>query len=87
MVIESKYDIGDRVWIVSKDERHETIEVFSAKINTICINGDKEIELWFEDCDIDMLEKDVIDYDDSARLMEIISELDYSFRDKGEENA
>lgn len=87
MVIESKYDIGDRVWIVSKDERHETIEVFSAKINAICINGDKEIELWFEDCDMDIPEKDVIGYDDSARLMAIISELDYSFRDKGEENA
>ena len=82
MKIESKYNIGDRVWIVEPDYRHEMVYVYSDTINTICVNGNNEIRLWFDNCDDDLPESEVIAYLDSKKLTEKIIALDKSFRVK-----
>lgn len=82
MKIESKYNIGDRVWIIDCDYRHEMVYVYSDTINTICINGNNEIRLWFDNCDDDLPESEVVSYLDSEKLTEKIIALDKSFRVK-----
>lgn len=80
MKIESKYNIGDRVWIVEYDYRHEMVYVYSDTINTICIDGNNEIKLWFDNYDDDLPESEVIAYLDSEKLTERIIALEKSAR-------
>lgn len=80
MKIESKYNIGDRVWIVDSDYRHEMVYVYSDTINTICIDSNNEIKLWFDNCDDDLPESEVIAYLDSKKLTERIITLEKSVR-------
>lgn len=82
MKIESKYNIGDRVWIVDSDYRHEMVYVYSDTINTICIDSNNEIRLWFNNCDDDLPESEVIAYLDSEKLTEKIIALEKSVRVK-----
>mgnify|MGYP000046423653 CR=1 FL=1 len=81
MKIESKYNIGDRVWIVDSDYRHEMVYVYSDTINTICVNGNNEIRLWFNNCD-DLPEDEVVAYSDLEKLTERIITLEKSVRVK-----
>lgn len=76
MKIESKYNIGDRVWIVDSDYRHEMVYVYSDTINTICVNGNNEIRLWFNNCDDDLPENEVVAYSDLEKLTERIITLE-----------
>lgn len=82
MKIESKYNIGDRVWIVGSDYRHEMVYVYSDTINTICVNGNNEIRLWFNNCDDDLPEDEVVAYSDLEKLTERIITLEKSVRVK-----
>lgn len=82
MKIESKYNIGDRVWIVDSDYRHEMVYVYSDIINTICVNGNNEIRLWFDNCDDDLPESEVVAYSDLEKLTERIITLEKSVRVK-----
>ena len=82
MKIESKYNIGDRVWIVDSDYRHEMVYVYSDTINTICVNGNNEIRLLFNNCDDDLPEDEVVAYSDLEKLTERIITLEKSVRVK-----
>lgn len=82
MKIESKYNIGDRVWILDCDYRHEMVYVYSDTINTICIDSNNEIKLWFDNCDDDLPEDKVVAYSDLEKLTERIITLEKSVRVK-----
>ena len=56
--------------------------VYSDTINTICVNGNNEIRLWFNNCDDDLPEDKVVAYSDLEKLTERIITLEKSVRVK-----
>lgn len=78
MKIETKFNIGDRVWIVY--EYNKEVHVFSDFISDIMIskkNGCTEIKYWLEYADCDYFDEyNLIPYADLDKLAETISALD-----------
>lgn len=77
MTIKSKFDTGDRVWVVQN--RRGVINVYSDIIAEICVfttnEGDK-IQYWLKDSYEYFSEKEIINYEDEEELISIIKDLD-----------
>lgn len=85
MVVKTKFDIGDKVWICYKDR--DEIHVYQDVIKEIVIVGDiehtpmgttsiQQIEYIGNICCEGILEEEVIAYDDSNKLIETIRRLE-----------
>jgi len=83
MKIETKYNVGDHIWVVYepeinneyyKDEPAGEITLYDAVISNINIS-DEGIEYWLKDIDAEAKEEDVILYSDTCGLVERIKEL------------
>ena len=72
MVIESKYDIGQEIWDIYRDEREVIIR--KDKIVEVIYNEEKGILYMMSVCD-DIEEKDVIPVDDSVALLRKVYDL------------
>lgn len=81
--LETKFRIGDRVWIVYEFEGE--VHVYSDTINSIVLTkslrdgeeGKEVLEFWFDISDVDgTREEDLIPYEDSEGLYEKIAEID-----------
>ena len=89
MKIETKFNIGDRVWIVY-DYKGE-VHVYSDEIDSITIEKNGKLLIWFKDSDaMDVYEEGLIEYEDLKTLAERILELDNKVRkeqcEKNEDN-
>lgn len=79
MKIETKFNIGDRVWIVYEYKRE--VNVYSDEIDSITIEKSGKLLIWFKDSDaMDVYEEDLIRYEDLKTLSERILELDNKVR-------
>lgn len=77
MIIKSKFDTGDRVWVVQN--RRGVINVYSDIIAEICVcttNEGDEIQYWLKDSYEYFSEKEIINYEDEEELISIIKDLD-----------
>lgn len=86
MEIKTKFNIGDRVWIVYENKGE--ISVYSDIIDTFMIDKDGRVWVFFKYSDAaEMEEKDLIGYDDTQKLLQKIKELDLMIieRDENEE--
>lgn len=80
MDIKTKYNIGDKVWIVY--ENNGEVCVFSDVIDSYLISEDETI-IYVKDSDcVDLKEDDVILYDDTEALIEKIMEIDKQYEGK-----
>lgn len=83
MKIDTKFNIGDRVWIVY--EHNKEVHVFSDLISDIMIsnrNGGTEIKYWLEYADCDYFDEyNLIPYADADMLATTISALDSKIMD------
>ena len=89
MKIETKFNIGDRVWIVY-DYKGE-VHVYYDEIDSITIEKNGKLLIWFKDSDaMDVYEEGLIEYEDLKTLAERILELDNKVRkeqcEKNEDN-
>lgn len=89
MKIETKFNIGDRVWIVY--EYKGEVNVYSDEIDSITIEKSGKLLIWFKDSDaMDVYEEDLIRYEDLKTLSERVLELDNKVRkeqcEKDEDN-
>lgn len=89
MKIETKFNIGDRVWIVY--EYGGEVHVYSDEIDSITIEKSGKLLIWFKDSDaMDVYEEDLIRYEDLKTLSERVLELDNKVRkeqcEKNEDN-
>ena len=76
MVIKTKYKIGQRVWLVSENEPHKEVEVFSDVIEQIVIYSDRSIYYMLKElCDY-VKEERLIPYEDTERLVQEIIDID-----------
>lgn len=80
MDIKTKYNIGDKVWIVY--ENNGEVCIFSDIIDSYLISEDETI-IYVKDSDcVDLKEADVILYDDTEALIEKIMEIDKQYEGK-----
>ena len=79
MKIETKFNIGDRVWIVY--ENRGEVNVYSDEIDSMTIENSGRLSIWFKDSDaMDVYEEDLITYEDLKTLSERVLELDNKVR-------
>ena len=77
MEIKTKYNIGDRVWVVY--EYQKEVHVYSDVITGFSVEGEKgeDITVYLKNADVyDYKEIDLIDYNDKQKVMEKIEKLD-----------
>lgn len=84
MQIKTKYRIGDRVWIVYKNETHKEIEIYSDTIEGIYIDNNQKISYAFK-CSDDIYEERLIRYEDTQKLIRTIQKFDNEFQEEGEQ--
>lgn len=76
MDIKTKYEIGQRVWVVSENEPHKEVEVFSDVIEQIVIYSDGSIYYMLKELCDDVKEEHLISYEDTERLLQEIIDID-----------
>lgn len=74
MQIEVKFNLRDKVWVTDFDERYGCVNVVCAKISEICVNEDGN-SYFVEDIDETIPEDEIIDYEDTDKLVEKLKEL------------
>lgn len=83
MKIETKFNIGDRIWIVYEDRRE--IHVYSDEIDSMCVERNNKVAIYLKNSDaFDTYEEDVFKYEDTEGLMNKIKELDDKIRKEEE---
>lgn len=76
MKIETKFNIGERIWVVYKEKGE--VSVYSDTISEIGIN-ESGCLYWLKDSDcLELKEEDIISYDDTEELLERIIMFDKS---------
>lgn len=83
MKIETKFSIGDRIWVVY--EHRGGVHVYSDEIDSIIIERDNKVALYLKNSNsFNTYEEDVFKYDDIEGLMNKIKELDDKIRKEEE---
>ncbi len=83
MEIKTKFNIGDRVWIVYENKGE--ISIYSDIIDTFMIDKEGRIWVFFKYSDAaEMEEKDLIGYDSPLKLLQKIKELDLMIIERDE---
>lgn len=83
MEIKTKYEIGQKVWVLIENIEHKEIEVFSDTISGIVIYENKICYFLKELCD-EIDEKDIITYENTELLVKKIIDIDRKLNFKGE---
>lgn len=76
MEVKSKYDIGQKVWIVLKNEKNKLIEVFTDTIVEIVVGKDNKIFYFCDDVGDDIAEESIVLYEDTQTLLNNILVLE-----------
>ena len=79
MVIQTKYKIGDRVWIVY--EHQGEVCVYDDYIDEICI-GENGLYYMIKEACIDREEEDIVLYEYTDKLVEKIKQIMQEIREK-----
>lgn len=82
MTIKTKYEIGQKVWIVYKNKGE--VCIFDEYIEEICINNDGLYYMLKEAC-IDIAEEDIVLYEETDKLVEKIKQTMKDVREKESE--
>ena len=92
MKIETKYNIGDHIWVVYEpiinneyyhNEPAGEIAVYDGVICGIAFT-DEGIRYWLKDVDVDLKEEDIIFYEATDKLVAKIQELMKAIHDREE---
>ena len=82
MEIKTKYNIGDRVWIVKERELAGVLEVFDDYIELIQVYNEGVIYVSRQADMLDLFEHDIILYKDKEKLLKKIEEVMKSIHDR-----
>ena len=82
MTIKTKYEIGQRAWIVYENKGE--VCVYDDYIDEICINENGMYYMLKEAC-TDVVERNVILYEDTDKLVEKIKQIMEEIRNKESE--
>lgn len=76
MELKTKYNIGQRVWIVAENKMHKEVEVFSDTIAEICVTEKGGLVYILERLCDEVKEEDIIPYEDTESLLQEILDID-----------
>ncbi len=76
MELKTKYNIGQRVWIVAENKMHKEVEVFSDTIAEICVTEERGLVYIPERLCDEVKEEDIIPYEDKEMLWQEILDID-----------
>lgn len=79
MVIQTKYEVGQRVWIIYEDGGE--VCIYDDYIIEICVGKDGLCYMLRDYCD-DVAEEDIVLYDETDKLVEKIKQIMEEIRDK-----
>ena len=79
MTIQTKYEIGQRVWIIYENQGEACI--YDDYIDEICM-GENGLYYMIKEAGIDHTEEDIVSYDDTDKLVEKIKQTMQEIRDK-----
>ena len=79
MTIKTKYEIGQRVWVVY--EHQGEVCVYDDYIDEICI-GENGLYYMLKEACIDRAEEDIVLYEKTDKLIEKIKQIMKEIRDK-----
>ena len=79
MTIKTKYEIGQRVWIIYGNQGEACI--YDDYIDEICI-GENGLYYMVKEACIDRAEEDIVLYEDTDKLVEKIKQIMQEIRDK-----
>ena len=79
MTIKTKYEIGQRVWIIYENQGEACI--YDDYINEICI-GENGLYYMVKEACIDRAEEDIVLYEDTDKLVEKIKQIMKEIRNK-----
>lgn len=79
MEIKTKYEIGQRIWVVY--ENRGEVSVYDDYIDEICVNENGMYYMLREAC-IDRAEQDIVLYEDTDKLIEKIKQVMQEIREK-----
>lgn len=84
MTIKTKYEIGQRVWIIYENQGE--VCIYDDYIDEICI-GENGLYYMVKEACIDRAEEDIVLYEDTDKLVEKIKQIMQEIREKeSEEN-
>lgn len=81
-MIYTKYQIGQKIWVVDANKEHKEVEVYSDIINGIFIDNKGIIYYFLEDICDDIMEEKLIPYEDTDRLVKEITKADNEVNEK-----
>ena len=81
MLIQTKYEIGQRVWIIYENQGEACI--YDDYINEICVN-DYGIYYMLKEACVGLYEQDLILYEDTDKLVEKIKQTMQEIRESEE---
>lgn len=84
MIIETKYSIGDHVWVINADYENEQIEIFDGYISSINIFNDR-ITYYVEGVDPEYGDDDLVLY--GLDLTDVVSRVMRDINKKGGNNS
>ena len=76
MEIITKYNIGQKVWIILKNDNHKELEVFTDTIIEIVIGKDNKAFYFCDSLGDDIAEENIVLYEDTQLLLKKIIELE-----------
>ena len=79
MEIKTKYEVGQRIWVVYEDRGE--VCVYDDYIDEICVNDNGMYYMLREAC-IDIAEQDIVLYEDTDKLIEKIKQVMQEIREK-----
>jgi len=82
MKIETKFNVGDRVWVVY--EYQKEVSVYDTVIEEVCYNGTETY--YFGKEGVDIYEKWMVAYDDKNGLTELIEKTMNEIHNKEKED-
>ena len=76
MELKTKYNIGQRVWIVAENKMHEEVGVFSDTIAEICVTEKRGLVYILNRLCDEVKEENIIPYEDTESLLQEILGID-----------
>lgn len=81
MNIKTKYEIGQRIWVVYENEKGGTVEVYDDVIAWI-IYDDEGLKYGLKECCEDLSETSITLYEETDKLVKKIKQLMQEIREK-----
>lgn len=85
MIIETKYGINRKVWVVIENETKGTTEVFTDEIAYITYDGET-VSYYMKTVDEEFLEEDLVPIENTQELLDKIKQVDKQVIKRYKEN-